>query len=44
MDKQKYNGWHNVDTWLLNLWLSNDEATYKEFIKNKSRYLKMNKR
>ena len=41
---KKYNGWHNVDTWLLALWLSNDEASYKEFTKNKSMYLKMNKR
>ena len=23
-----YNGWHNYETWLVNLWLSNDEGSY----------------
>ena len=27
MDQQSYNGWANYNTWLVNLWLSNDEYT-----------------
>lgn len=23
-----YNGWHNYETWVVNLWLSNDEGSY----------------
>lgn len=25
-----YNGWENWHTWSANLWLNNDESTYKE--------------
>lgn len=27
MDQQSYNGWTNHSTWLVNLWLTNDEYT-----------------
>ena len=26
-----YNGWPNYETWLVNLWLSNDESTYNHW-------------
>jgi len=29
-----YNGYKNYETWNLNLWASNDEATYKTIIAN----------
>jgi len=28
MQKQKYNGWTNYETWNYKLWLDNDESTY----------------
>ena len=28
---QKYNGWANRDTWLVALWLHNDEGNYKRY-------------
>ena len=27
-DEQGYNGWHNYETWCVNLWLTNDYADY----------------
>ena len=29
MDDTTYNGWTNRDTWLVSLWLNNQEYTYK---------------
>lgn len=26
---QTYNGWSNYETWVVNLWLSNDQGTYE---------------
>lgn len=31
-----YNGWRNYETWLTNLWLSNDQGTY-EYWRDKAR-------
>lgn len=28
MENEKYNGWSNYETWLVNLWLTNDAGTY----------------
>lgn len=43
MKTETYNGWANVDTWLLNLWLSNDYKTYKHIKNNKELFIKRNK-
>lgn len=36
MNSTTYNGWTNHDTWNCNLWLTNDEITYRPLIKCKS--------
>jgi hypothetical protein len=32
MNSEKSNGWTNHETWLVNLWLSNDEPMYREVL------------
>ena len=27
MTKKEYNGWYNYETWLMNLWMDNDEGS-----------------
>ena len=29
MSEDRYNGWRNYETWAVNLWLSNEEYTYR---------------
>ena len=33
MENEKYNGWTNRDTWLVSLWLNNDERNYVRMIR-----------
>ena len=33
MEDKKYNGWTNYETWLVNLWIDNDEAVQQN-VKN----------
>jgi len=28
MTKNEYNGWYNYETWVVNLWMDNDEGSY----------------
>ena len=27
MNKNEYNGWYNYETWLVNLWMDNDQGS-----------------
>jgi hypothetical protein len=29
MNDKTYNGWTNYETWVINLWMSNEEGTYR---------------
>lgn len=29
---EEYNGWPNYETWLMNLWLTNDELVYNDLM------------
>ena len=33
MENEKYNGWANRDTWLVALWLDNDQRNYVRMIR-----------
>lgn len=32
MERKEYNGWTNYETWLVNLWLTNDEGIYNAIL------------
>lgn len=32
MEQKEYNGWHNYETWLVNLWLTNDSCSYDYWV------------
>lgn len=32
MTRKEYNGWANYETWLVNLWLDNDQSTQEQVI------------
>ena len=37
MNKEKYNGWHNYETWVVKLWMDNsqgDQEFFREMTKN----------
>lgn len=36
----KYNGWTNYETWLVSLWLDNDQASYRYWREEADRCLK----
>ena len=40
MNKNAYNGWTNYETWLVKLWMDNDEGSYRMFQDMADDYLK----
>jgi len=34
MSNEQYNGWTNRETWLTNLWLTNDQGTYEYVVES----------
>jgi hypothetical protein len=39
MENVKYNGWTNRDTWLVALWLNNEEKNYRRLLQDKNNLL-----
>lgn len=39
MEDKKYNGWTNYETWVVNLWMDNDENSYKFWLSEGKRCL-----
>lgn len=37
-----YNGWSNYETWLVSLWLNNDQASYNALVALKAGYGSVN--
>ena len=29
MNKKEYNGWYNYETWMVNLWMDNDQGSHE---------------
>ena len=46
LENEKYNGWSNRDSWLVALWINNEESNYNFFKNehNKKVFSKMNAR
>lgn len=40
---ERYNGWANRDTWLVALWINNDQKNYNFVSSNKKRLLALDK-
>ena len=40
MTTKEYNGWTNYETWLVKLWMDNEEGTYRMFQDMADEYLK----
>lgn len=40
MTTKEYNGWTNYETWLVKLWMDNDEGSYRTFQDMADEYLK----
>ncbi len=38
MNRQEYNGWTNYETWIVNLWMDNEEGSHDYWVKT-ARYI-----
>ena len=39
MTHQKYNGWHNYETWVVKLWMDNEEPSYRYWREHVEAYI-----